>query len=226
VKTVTRKEVLEKYRWVYKHDKYGRLADTHEFDNLTLLRDTFTPALLEELLMVASRSVKLKGERVLIKHTFTERKMCPLNLFIEENPLDFVKKVIVDFGNALKELAYANIFPGDLLMKNFGVTRDYRVVFYDYDEITFVTSCNFRQIPLPQNNEELYAVQPMYEVKPNDIFPEEFKNYLLPQGELRNILIDSHPELFQVSFWEEVKQMHLKGHPFEIISYDKRNCLR
>lgn len=226
VKTVTRKEVMEKYRLVYKHDRYGRLADTHEFDNLTLHVDDFDPDLLEELQHVGSRSIKVDGQKVLIKHTFTERKMCPLNLFIEQQEEEIVKKVIVDYGNALKELAYANIFPGDLLMKNFGVTRDFRVVFYDYDEITFVTACNFKKIPVPKTVEELYAFQPYYEVKPNDIFPEEFKNYLVPQGPLRDLFINAHPELFEIDFWEGIKQNHIKGNVFEIVSYDKKNCLR
>jgi isocitrate dehydrogenase kinase/phosphatase len=225
-KTVTRDEVIEKYRVVYKHGRMGRLADTHEFEYVHFRKDQFTPELLEELLSVAGNSVKVKGDKVVIRQLFTERKMRPLNLYLEEASFEDAKKAVIDYGYSLKDLAYANIFPGDLLTKNFGVTRLGRVVFYDYDEITRITDCNFREMPVPENLHEIYAAKPYYEVKSNDIFPAEFKNFLIPQGSLREAFIQHHPDLFEVEFWNRIKKLHQADEFMDVLPYDNKKRFR
>ena len=159
-KSITAEEVREKYRVVKTHDRVGRMADTQEFENLVLPRHRFTDALIEELLEHASERVVVEGDRVLIRHTYTERLMTPLNLFIEQATDDELLNALDEYGNAIKQLAAANIFPGDMLLKNFGITRHGRVVFYDYDEICYLSDLNFRAIPEARTEEEELSSQP------------------------------------------------------------------
>lgn len=148
-KNVDRATVIEKYRLVKSVDRVGRMADTQEFADFRFPLGKFEPACLEELLEVAPSTVSVEGDTVLIRHCWTERRMTPLNLYLENANQDQVREALEDYGLAIKQLAAANIFPGDMLLKNFGVTRHGRVVFYDYDEICFLTEANFRHIPSP-----------------------------------------------------------------------------
>lgn len=155
------------------------MADTQEYRNFTFDRHRFSDELLEELLNVAPSIVKVTEKEILIKHLYIERRMIPFNLYIEQANDDDLRHAVDEYGKAIKQLAAANIFPGDMLFKNFGVTRHKRVVFYDYDEISYMTEMNFRQIPPPRYPEDEMAAEPWYSVGINDVFPEEFRTFLL-----------------------------------------------
>ena len=185
-KTTTRRQVLERYQLVFQHDRAGRLADVQEFEHLAFARDRFSDELLAELASGAADTVTI-GERIVdIKHLYTERRMTPLNLYLREVGRATARDAIVDYGQAVKDLAATNIFPGDMLLKNFGVTRHGRVVFYDYDELCPVTDCNFREMPPAQEFDEEFGSEPWFYVGPNDIFPEEFILFMGLAGDQRD----------------------------------------
>ncbi|MGE0494666.1 MAG: bifunctional isocitrate dehydrogenase kinase/phosphatase [Vulcanimicrobiota bacterium] len=202
-KRTTRREVMQKYRLVFKHDRVGRLVDAQEFEHLTFSRDRFEPALLEELLRAAAQTIEVKGELVTLHHAYTERRLTPLDIYLRETPTPIAKEAVLDYGNCVRELALAGIFPGDMFLKNFGVTRHGRVVFYDYDELCFVDECRFRE--LPDDDDDLYA-GPTFYVGPNDVFPGEFPRFLGLSGELRQTFHEAHGDLFTVGFWQRCQQ--------------------
>lgn len=154
----------------------------------------------------------------MIDHVYIERRMLPLNMELElaqkAGDDDRIDLLIYSYGNAIKELAAANIFPGDLLYKNFGVTRLNRVVFYDYDEIVYLTECNFRKIPEPKHPEQLMASEPWYSVAPNDVFPEEFERFLLNNNKVRERFMHYHADLLDADFWIS-KQKNIEKGVFE-----------
>jgi isocitrate dehydrogenase kinase/phosphatase len=204
-KSVTREQVKEAYYLVKTHDRVGRMADTQEFSNFIFPRERFSAALLAELVKVAASSVTLTDEHVIVSHLYTERRMTPLNIYLKDKSEFELRQVLDEYGNAIKQLAAANIFPGDMLLKNFGVTRHGRVVFYDYDEICYLTDVVFRRIPPPRYPEDLLASEPWYEVGSNDVFPEEFKNFLFSAGHLQDIFCEFHADLFTPEYWEELQ---------------------
>ncbi|SDL24906.1 isocitrate dehydrogenase kinase/phosphatase [Modicisalibacter muralis] len=218
-KDMSRENVREKYRLVKRHDRVGRMADTQEFSNFIARKDHFDPDCLAELLEVAPSTVQLKGDKVLIKHCYTERMMMPLNLYLEHSDADETRAVLKDYGNAIKQLAAANIFPGDMLLKNFGVTRHGRVVFYDYDEICYLSECNFRKIPEPLYPEQEMMDEPWYSVGPNDIFPEEFGPFLFADIKLRRLFLDLHPELFDAEYWQGLQRAIRDGRVIDVYPY-------
>lgn len=220
-KNITRQGVMDKYRIVFLHDRVGRLADAQEFEYLSYDRSRFDEKLLEELLRIASQSIAVEDDKVIIKHCYIERKMVPLNIFIQEADEQDAAEAIIDYGDAIKELAAANIFPGDLLLKNFGVTRHGRVVFYDYDELCFVTDCNFRRIPQALRDEDEYAGEPWYSVGENDIFPEELKRFIIAPGKLHDIFCEAHGDLFTVEFWKNMQNRQEKGEIIDVYPYRK-----
>lgn len=218
-KKVNRKTVLEKYAIVKEHDRMGRMADTHEFTHFEIDLHRVSPKLLEELEKVASQSIKINGEKLYIKHVFTERKMIPLNLYLQKANIEKAKVAIYDYGVAIKELAAGNIFPGDMLLKNFGVTRHGRIIFYDYDEIDFLTDCQFRTIPEPRNWEEEMSGDVWYHVGAKDIFPEEFVKFLFPLPEIKKYFLEKHQDLFEAKFWNQLKNKLLEGEVIDIFPY-------
>lgn len=218
-KTISRQHVIDCYRLVLRHDRVGRLADAREFNDLWFEKSRFTQPVLEELLSECGESVIIDGDLVRIRHLFTERKMTPLNLYLEAVDEERAKKVVIDYGYAVKELAAANIFPGDLLLKNFGVTRHGRVVFYDYDELCFLHEINFRKIPEPRNPEQAMSGEPWYSIAENDVFPEEFRAFMVPSGPLRQLFLQYHSDLFDVKFWKEMQAFHSKGGLIDLYPY-------
>lgn len=200
-KEVTREEVEQKYLLVKQHDRVGRLADTLEYSDVALPLDRFDAALLEELKTSAAGSIALEGDEIVIKHMYIERRMVPLNLFLEQADDARLHHAVRDYGQAIKDMAGANIFPGDMLLKNFGVTRHDRVVFYDYDEITYLTDCKFRRIPPPQSWEDEMSAEPYYSVGPDDVFPEQFPQFLFSDPETRALFESYHPELADPAYW-------------------------
>ncbi|MEZ4827211.1 MAG: bifunctional isocitrate dehydrogenase kinase/phosphatase [Bacteroidia bacterium] len=221
-KSMNKAQVMSKYKLVSLHDRVGRMADTHEFEHFVLPKDRFDEDLLAELLRVAPSIVHVDGDQVVIDHLYTERKMIPLNIFLENASREDVEEAVDEYGNCIKQLAAANIFPGDMLLKNFGVTRHKRVVFYDYDEIGFLTDYVFRRLPEPDDQDEVYASTPWFAVGPNDVFPEEFKHFLIGKEEVREIFFEFHNDLFDPRFWIDMQQKQINGEIVDVFPYRRR----
>ncbi|MEO5951510.1 MAG: bifunctional isocitrate dehydrogenase kinase/phosphatase, partial [Chloroflexia bacterium] len=179
-KRTTRQEVRDRYQLVFRHDRGGRLVDAQEFEDVRFDKARFEPELLEELLATAARAVRVNGDEVVIEHMYTERRLVPLNLYLREVGEEVARPMTIEYGYAIKDLASTNIFPGDILLKNFGVTRHGRIVFYDYDELCLLTDCNFRVMPQPANDDfdDMFAPEPWFSVGENDVFPEEMHTFL------------------------------------------------
>jgi len=218
-KTSSRREVMERYQLVFKHDRAGRLADVQEFEHLAFARDRFSADLLSELAGEAAETVTIGSRIVEIKHVYVERRMTPLNLYIREAQLSDACKSIVDYGQAVRDLAATNIFPGDMLLKNFGVTRHGRVVFYDYDELCLVTDCQFRDLPAAADESDEFGAEPWFYVGPSDIFPEEFINFMGLGGELLDTFLKAHGDLLTARYWQGIQARHRAGELFDIIPY-------
>ncbi len=218
-KDLSHKEVHGKYQLVSQHDRAGRLIDTQAFLNLEFPLCRFAEDLLESLLQEAAINVQIDGEKLLFRHVYIERRVRPLNLFINEATEEDAQLSIIDYGQAIKDLANTNIFPGDLLLKNFGVTPHKRVVFYDYDEVSLVTDCNFREIPKQRAIEHELHTSTWY-VNDNDIFPEEFLRFLSLRASLRETFLHYHSDLLSSSFWRNIRQRHIDGNPTPVIPYE------
>jgi isocitrate dehydrogenase kinase/phosphatase len=218
-KDLDRKTVEEKYLLVKLHDRVGRLADTLEYSHVALPLERFEPELIEDLKRYAASSVQIENGSVVIKHLYIERRMIPLNMYLQDADDRQMRHAIEEYGKAIKELAGVNIFPGDMLLKNFGITRNRRVVFYDYDEICYLTECNFRHIPEPRTIEEELAAEPWYTVDPNDIFPEQFATFLFPPGRAREFFLEYHGDLAQARFWAEKQDRIRAGVQEDVFPY-------
>jgi isocitrate dehydrogenase kinase/phosphatase len=218
-KNTTRQAVMEKYHFVFVRDRVGRLVDAQEFEHLEFPRRCFPDQLLEYLLRVASRTVQVEGDRVIVRHVYTERLVTPLNLFLREADPDAAREVVLDYGNAVKDLAAADMFAGDMLLKNFGVTRNGRVICYDYDELALLSDCRFRRIPPPSSPEDELAAEPWFFVGENDVFPEEFSAFLVPSGELRDAFLAAHGDLLTVEFWQSVQRRLARGEVVDVFPY-------
>ena len=221
-KEMTREQVKEKYRLVKRWDRVGRMADTQEFTNLAFARERFSDELMEELHKVAPSMLEEHGKALVIKHVYVERRMTPLNLYLHDATDEQVVAVMDEYGNAIKQLAAANIFPGDMLLKNFGVTRHGRVVFYDYDEIVPLLECNFRKIPEPRNEAEELSSTPWYTVGPNDIFPEEFRLFFSGNQRARKVFDAMHSDIYDVAFWQGMQQKLRSGFVEDFFPYRRK----
>jgi isocitrate dehydrogenase kinase/phosphatase len=210
-KTCTREDVIERYQFVFRHDRAGRLVDAQEFKRLRLPRSRFMPALVDELLNEASRSCRIEGDDLIVEHCYIERRLRPLNLFLREADPAAAESAIIDYGNTLRDLAASNVFPGDLLLKNFGVTSHGRVIFYDYDEICLVSDCVFRDLPQPQSEEEETSAEPWFHYGPHDVFPEQWLPFLGIPPALSRVFIRHHAELLTASWWRAVAQRETGG---------------
>jgi isocitrate dehydrogenase kinase/phosphatase len=218
-KDTSRAEVRRRYRLVFEHDRAGRLVEAHEFEHLRIARNRFAPELLEDLRRDAAETVRLEGDDVVIAHAYVERRLRPLNLFLAEANAEAGAAAARDYGQAIKDLASSNIFPGDIFTKNFGVTRHGRVVFYDYDELSFLLDCNFRDMPQPTTHEQEMAAEPWFSVRENDIFPEEFPSFLALPEPARTRLFEHHGDLFRADFWRGVQGKLKAGEIPEIFPY-------
>ncbi|WP_438308233.1 bifunctional isocitrate dehydrogenase kinase/phosphatase [Pseudomonas guariconensis] len=221
-KTVDRATVIDKYRLVKSVDRVGRMADTQEFADFRFPKAKFEAQCLAELLEVAPSTVKLEGDTVLIRHCWTERRMTPLNLYLEQASEAQVLEALEDYGLAIKQLAAANIFPGDMLLKNFGVTRHGRVVFYDYDEISFLTEVNFRHIPPPRYPEDEMSGEPWYSIGPHDVFPEEFPPFLFADIGQRRLFSRLHGELYDADYWKGLQATIRDGKVIDVFPYRRK----
>ena len=218
-KTISREDVISKYKLVSKHDRAGRLIDTQEFLNLKFPINRFSKELSKELLKNASISVRKENDNLILKRVYVERRVRPLNLYINEYSFEEAARAIIDYGEAIKDLAKTNIFPGDLLLKNFGVTQHNRIIFYDYDEVSLVTDCNFRDIPESNSIEDEMQADTWYYVGEHDIFPEEFIRFLSMNDELKAEFMKYHKDLLTSKYWRRIKNQHLKGQALLVIPY-------
>jgi isocitrate dehydrogenase kinase/phosphatase len=225
-KETTRALVKQKYLLVKYHDRVGRMADTLEYSSVAFPRARFSDELLAELKQVAPSAVEEDGDEIVIRHLYIERRMVPLNIYLSnaEKAGDRAALAhgVIEYGNAIKDLIVANIFPGDMLYKNFGVTRHGRVVFYDYDEIEYISDCNFRPIPAARNEEDEMAAEPWYPVARNDVFPEQFDTFLLGNPAIREVFMQHHADLLDYRYWQQHKQRILDGHLDDVFPYPQQ----
>ncbi|MGH8691168.1 MAG: bifunctional isocitrate dehydrogenase kinase/phosphatase [Burkholderiales bacterium] len=222
-KDLDRDTVIEKYLMVKLHDRVGRMADTLEYSLVALPLERFEPALVEELGRECASTLELDGGRLVLGHVYIERRMQPLNMHVEECRRDGdearLRCALREYGNAIKELAGAGIFPGDMLLKNFGVTRHDRVVFYDYDEIQPITEVSFRRIPPPASYEEELAAEPYWRVGEGDVFPEQFDHFLLSDARAREIFYEYHRDLLDPAFWANKQARVRAGEQEDVFPY-------
>jgi isocitrate dehydrogenase kinase/phosphatase len=242
-KDTTREQIKGKYLLVKQHDRVGRMADTLEYSDVAFPLSRFEPELIEEIKKFAPSQLEIaasgsNGEpEVIIKHCYIERRMIPLNIYLQE-AFDVLQvnrddpraraqlnQAVVEYGNAIKDLVAANIFPGDMLWKNFGITRHGKVVFYDYDEIEYITDCNFRRVPEPRNEEEEMSGEVWYTVGPKDVFPETFGPFLLGNPMVRQEFLRHHQDLLDATFWQEHQARIRAGHVHDVFPYEASSRL-
>jgi isocitrate dehydrogenase kinase/phosphatase len=218
-KNTTRRAVMEKYDLVFRHDRAGRLVDAQSFEHLELDTCCFSERLLAELQQEASGTVRIENEKIIVSHAYVERCVTPLDVFLERAEDLEARKIVIDWGHTIKDLAVSNIFPGDILLKNFGVTRHGRVVFYDYDELCPLTDCNIRKLPESAGYDDEMASEPWYYVDVNDVFPQEFRNFLGLSEPLQEVFLQHHADLFEVDFWRRAQQAIQAGNQPHIFPY-------
>ena len=219
-KETTRELIKSKYLLVKQHDRVGRMADTLEYSTVAFPRARFEDELVAELKEFCGSLLEEEGDSLLIRHLYIERRMIPLNIYLQEASLSQIESAVIEYGNAIKDLVRANIFPGDMLWKNFGVTRHGKVVFYDYDEIEYLTDCIFRKVPTPHNEEEEMSGEVWYRVGPKDVFPETFGPFLLGNPGVRNVFMKHHADLLEASFWQGHKERILAGYVHDVFPYE------
>mgnify|MGYP001818295370 FL=1 len=205
-KDTTRRAVIDKYHMVKMRDRVGRMSDAWEFSYTAFPLERFTDELLDELKTEAASQLMIENDTLIIKHLFIERRLEPLNLFLNRCSGEELEEALCEYGNAIREIAAAGLFPGDLLLKNFGYTRHGRVIFYDYDEVMSIGECKFRKIPPPRYPEDELAAEAWYSIDPNDIFPEEFVTFLVTAPEQKEIFTRLHADLFHVDYWKKLQQ--------------------
>jgi len=222
-KDIDRQTVKDKYLLVKLHDRVGRMADTLEYSLVALPLERFDPALVEELKREIGSQLEFDGDKLVIGHVYIERRMRPLNLHVEELRRDGdrarLRQTLRDYGDAIKELAGAGIFPGDMLLKNFGVTRHDRIVFYDYDEIAPMTDVIFRRIPPPRDYADEIAAEPYWSVGPTDVFPEQFEHFLVGDPGAREMFYEYHRDLLDPSFWQGKQERVRAGVQEDVFPY-------
>jgi len=235
-KDTTREQIKSKYLLVKQHDRVGRMADTQEYSEVAFPRARFDDELIAEIEKFAPSQLEISDRdgdghtEVIIKHVYIERRMIPLNIYLQEafdvgatEPAakEQIERAVVEYGNAIKDLVAANIFPGDMLWKNFGITRHGKVVFYDYDEIEYITDCKFRKVPTPRNEEDEMSGEIWYSVGPKDVFPETFGPFLLGNDAVREVFMQHHADLLDAAFWQHHQSRIQAGHVFDVFPYEQ-----
>ena len=219
VKNVVREEVMAKYDLVFRHDRAGRLVDAQEFKRVRFPRDRFDQDVLDELLGQCAKTVHEEDGDIIVDHVYIERKMTPLNLYLRSAPREQAELAVIEYGQAIRDLAYTNIFAGDLLLKNFGVTRHGRVIFYDYDELCAVTDCRFRDMPQASSYEDEMRAESWFYVGDNDVFPETFINFLGFDEHLKQVFLDKHGEILEADWWRQLQERLGDGDVVEVLPY-------
>ena len=224
-KKSTRHEVISKYEMVFRHDRAGRLIDAQSFEFLQFRQERFSDALREELLDVAGQTVIQTDEGLVVRHSYVERQVTPLDIYLKEAPPDAANQAIIDYGQTIKDLAMTNIFTGDMLLKNFGVTRHGRLVFYDYDELRPLTECNFRKFPQAKTYEDELSAEPWFHIGENDVFPEEFLRFMGLPNSVKETFLTHHSDLLTAEFWQQIQERLLAGEIITIRPYLERHRL-
>lgn len=218
-KPITKQDVKTRYHTIKRHDKVGRMADTSEYVNFQLPLDRVSNQVLNDLKTTCPSQLTIIGNTLTIQHLYIERRMTPLNLYLQKPMSDsHTRDVIDDLGTTIKEIAAAKLFPGDMLQKNFGITRHSRVIFYDYDEICPLVERDFRDLP---SQDDPFAMDCL-SVGPSDVFPEQFKHFIVTQPKHKKLLIEMHPEIFQASYWQSVKQSAKNNLSIVTLPYPKQ----
>ena len=225
-KDTTREQIMGKYLLVKQHDRVGRMADTLEYSDVAFPRGRVEEALIDELKHFCGSLIEDDGEDLVIRHVYIERRMIPLNIVLQEAGPEQIANAVIEYGNAIKDLVAANIFPGDMLWKNFGITRHGKVVFYDYDEIEYITDCNFRKVPEPRNEEEEMSGEIWYSVGPHDVFPETFEPFLLGNPQVREAFMAHHADLLDAAFWQRHKEAIAAGQVPDVFPYEPQKRFR
>jgi isocitrate dehydrogenase kinase/phosphatase len=210
-KDMTRADVEGKYSLVFHLDRIGRLLDAQSYRYLRFPRKRFLPELLQELQETCASSLIEDGDDIVLQLCYVQRRLRPLNLYLREQTADAARQAAIDYGQAIKDMARNNIFPGDMLLKNFGVSRHGRVVFYDYDELCLITECEFRDWPEPTCYEEEMSDGPWFYVGPRDVFPERFPQFLGLPGTLAKALKAVHGDLFDAQWWRDLQSQLRRG---------------
>ncbi|MGD2081920.1 MAG: bifunctional isocitrate dehydrogenase kinase/phosphatase [Chromatiales bacterium] len=218
-KDMTQEEVKRKYQLVKQHDRVGRMADSWEYSEAAFPLERFSPDLLEELRTEAASGIEIEDGQIIVGHVYIERRMTPLNVYVKDADDIQLRRIVGDYGAAIRELATADIFPGDMFLKNFGVTRQGRVVFYDYDEICYLRDCSFREVPDPPYPEYEMAAEPWYSVGPHDVFPEEFATFLLTDPRVRRAFMDLNTELLDAGYWQRTQARVREGVLEDVFPY-------
>ena len=247
-KDTSREQIKAKYLLVKQHDRVGRMADTLEYSEVAFPRDRFSDELIAEIEKFAPSQLEISDRdgdgqmEVIIKHLYIERRMIPLNIYLQEafdvggadasnqtpaalRAREQIERGVVEYGNAIKDLVAANIFPGDMLWKNFGITRNGKVVFYDYDEIEYITQCKFRKVPEPRNEEDEMSGEVWYSVGPKDVFPETFAPFLLGNPAVREVFMKYHADLLDAAFWQSHQARIAAGHVHDVFPYEREKRL-
>lgn len=228
-KRTNHQAVKDKYRLVFVHNRAGRLIDAQMFERLKFHRSHFSDEFVEELLEVAAKTVFIEDDHVVLNHAYVERRVIPLNIYVNEADEEAARAAVVDYGHAIKDLARTNIFPGDLLLKNFGVSRHGRVLFYDYDEITLLTKCKFRRMPPTDFYMDEMAEEPWFAVGEDDVFPEQFPQFLGLRDDLKEVFAEHHADLFDAEYWQEIQTnieagnflpIYPYGHEKRLVNFD------
>ncbi|MBC7617389.1 MAG: bifunctional isocitrate dehydrogenase kinase/phosphatase [Candidatus Saccharibacteria bacterium] len=247
-KDTSRGQIQSKYLLVKQHDRVGRMADTLEYSEVAFPRARFSDELIAEIEKFAPSQLEISDRdgdgqmEVIIKHLYIERRMIPLNIYLQEafdaggadnsnqtpaalRAREQIERGVVEYGNAIKDLVAANIFPGDMLWKNFGITRNGKVVFYDYDEIEYITQCKFRRVPTPRTPEDEMSGEIWYSVGPKDVFPETFAPFLLGNPAVREVFLKNHADLLDVDFWQSHQVRIAAGHVHDVFPYERERRL-
>ena len=224
-KPITRDEVMRNYRLVFRHDRAGRLVEAQEFEHLKFDRARFAPDLVAELERHAGLTVAVQPGSVVVHHAYVERRVTPLDLYVRGAAAGDARVAVVDFGQALKDLAATNIFPGDLLPKNFGLTRHGRVVGYDYDELGLLTDFRFRDVPVARTYDEELSEDAWFGAGPKDVFPEEFPDFVSLAQPLREELSSHHRDLYDPAYWRDMQNRVRSNEIVDIFPYHRSRRL-
>lgn len=214
-----RHQVIKRYRLVYRHDRVGRLLDVQQFKDLRFDCDRFGAGLLEQLESECARSVQREGESIVIQHCYVERRVRPLDLHLSEVDAEAARQAVIGYGQALKDLARSNIFAGDLLPKNFGVTRSGRVIFYDYDELRLMAECRFRKLPAARDDLLEFHDEPWFSIDDNDVFPEQFPRFMGLNSSHSEVLARTHGDLFDPAWWQRIQSRLDAGEALDVPPY-------
>ncbi len=222
-KDVTREQVKAQYQFVKNHDRIGRMADTLEFSHVAFPIERISSELLARLKEVIASSMSFENDQLIIRHLYIERRMVPLNIYADTVGPEALEHAIDDYGKAIKDMIASNIFPGDMLLKNFGVTRQKRVVFYDYDEIVPLDQIRVRRIPPARTPEQEMATEPWYRVEKNDFFPEQFEHFVISHPQIREYFLKHHADLLDPAYWQSVLERINSDQRADIFPYSQQN---